>query len=230
MDVNSTVSVARSLYDDNLASKTKEANETKAQTPANDVKPAALYEKSQDKAVGQNTGQYPVDRSKVMQMINESEQQVKSIRKLFESLVLKQGQKSILANGSDKTEKTEKSDNSELDKVYGDIMSVVNGIRNGSVQVDEETRLKAQEDISEDGYYGVKNTSGRILDFAKAISGGDPSKIEKLRDAVKKGFDAVEKMWGDELPQISKSTYDAVMKGFDDWANESKGANNTGTL
>jgi hypothetical protein len=88
------------------------------------------------------------------------------------------------------------------------------------LEVDDETRAQMEQDISEDGYYGVKQTSERILDFAKALSGGDPSKIDMLRDAVQKGFDAAEKQWGDKLPEISYKTLDAVMKGFDEWAAE----------
>lgn len=83
---------------------------------------------------------------------------------------------------------------------------------------------KAQEDIGENGYYGVKQTSQRILDFAKAITGGDPSKIGKMRDMAQKAFDDVAKLVGgwDNLPDVSKQTYEAVMKGFDEWAAASK--------
>ena len=77
-----------------------------------------------------------------------------------------------------------------------------------------------KEDISEDGYYGVKKTSQRILDFAKAITGGDPSKIEKMREMAQQAFDSVRELMGGELPEISQQTYDAVMKGFDEWAAE----------
>lgn len=64
----------------------------------------------------------------------------------------------------------------------------------------------------------MKQTSGRILDFAKALTGGDPDKVEDMRKAFEKGYKQAEKTWGGELPDISKQTYDAVMKGFDDMA------------
>lgn len=88
--------------------------------------------------------------------------------------------------------------------------------------IDQLSQEKAQEMISEDGYWGVNQTSQRIMDFAMAISGGDPSKIDLLRDAVEDGFKQAEKLWGGELPEISQQTYDKVMKGFDDWAASSK--------
>ena len=91
-----------------------------------------------------------------------------------------------------------------------------------SLSVEDQERLiaKAQEDIGENGYYGVKQTSERILDYAKAITGGDPSKIEQMREMAQKAFDSVRDLMGGELPEISQQTYDAVMKGFDEWAAE----------
>ena len=73
----------------------------------------------------------------------------------------------------------------------------------------------------EDGYWGVEQTSERILDFAKALSGNDPDKADLLLDAFKKGFKEATKTWGDELPDISKRTYDAVLEKFDKWKNGS---------
>ncbi len=87
-----------------------------------------------------------------------------------------------------------------------------------NLTVDEATRNAAAESIADDGFWGVEATAQRILDFAKAISGGDPSKIEELRSAVQKGFKAAESLWGGELPGISGQTYDRVMAGFDEWA------------
>ncbi|MBF4693721.1 hypothetical protein [Fusibacter ferrireducens] len=87
------------------------------------------------------------------------------------------------------------------------------------VKIDAETRAKAQENISEDGYWGVKATSKRILDFAKAISNGDPSKVEMLRESFKTSYEEVKKHFGGKLPEISQKTYDAVMAGFDEWQN-----------
>lgn len=93
------------------------------------------------------------------------------------------------------------------------------GIQDGSIKVDEATAKQAAEDVSEDGYWGVKQTSERILDFAKALSGGDSAKAEEMRNAIEKGFKEASKLWGGDLPEISQQTYDAVMKGIDDWKN-----------
>ena len=87
--------------------------------------------------------------------------------------------------------------------------------------ISPEDQAAAQEAISEDGYWGVKQTSERIVSFAKALVGGDPSRVEEMRDAFVKGYQAAEKAWGGSLPEISRQTYDAVMKLFDEWAGKS---------
>lgn len=89
----------------------------------------------------------------------------------------------------------------------------------GDFTVDAETKAKAQADIAEDGYWGVEQTSDRILDFAKALAGDDPEKADQMLEAFKKGFEQATKSWGKELPDISKNTYDSVLKKFDDWKN-----------
>lgn len=85
--------------------------------------------------------------------------------------------------------------------------------------IDQLSQQQAQELISEDGYWGVEKTATRILDFAKALTGGDPSKIESMKNAFQKGFDQAEKLWGGKLPEISYQTHEKVMKGFEEWAN-----------
>ena len=95
-------------------------------------------------------------------------------------------------------------------------------LRTGNFTVDAATKAQAQADIAEDGYWGVNQTSDRIIDFAKALCGGDPDKIEEMREAFEKGFKQAEKTWGGELPEISQKTYDAVMEKFDTWKNESE--------
>lgn len=87
------------------------------------------------------------------------------------------------------------------------------------LSIDETARAEAEKMIGEDGEWGVDKTAARILDFAKAISGGDPSKIDLLRNAVEKGFDEAARLWGGDLPEISQKTYDKVMEGFDAWKN-----------
>ena len=109
---------------------------------------------------------------------------------------------------------------------YGKANDIWSFLASGNFKVDPATRAQAQADIAEDGYWGVSKTSQRILDFATALTGGDPDKIEDMRSAFKKGFAQAEKQWGGKLPDISQKTYDAVMKGFDDMAEKAQKAQN----
>ena len=95
-------------------------------------------------------------------------------------------------------------------------------IAQGKFSVDAETRAAAKDAISEDGYWGVKQTSERFIKYAKALTGGDPAKAEAMREAFQKGYKEAEKAWGGSLPELSQKTYDATMKLFDDWANEAQ--------
>lgn len=76
---------------------------------------------------------------------------------------------------------------------------------------------KAKEDISEDGYWGIKQTSQRLFDFASALAGDDPDKMKEMQDAMEKGFKEAMGAWGDELPDISKDTLAAANKMFDEY-------------
>jgi hypothetical protein len=92
-----------------------------------------------------------------------------------------------------------------------------NILRSGNFKADPETIAQAKEDISEDGYWGVKQTSDRLVSFAQALSGNDPEKADKMIAAVKKGFDQASKTWGGELPSICKDTLDTTVKKLEDW-------------
>ena len=87
----------------------------------------------------------------------------------------------------------------------------------GNVKVDAATRAQAQKDISEDGYYGVKQTSQRLFDFAQALAGDDVDKMKEMQKAMEKGFKQATKTWGRELPSICKETMNAANKLFEDY-------------
>ncbi|MDE7253951.1 MAG: hypothetical protein K2O32_13555 [Acetatifactor sp.] len=101
---------------------------------------------------------------------------------------------------------------------YGKANNIWQFLKSGNYTVDAATKAQAQADIAEDGYWGVNQTSDRIISFATALTGGDPSKIEEMRAAFQKGYQKAEKTWGGSLPDISQRTYDAVMKKFDELA------------
>ena len=143
---------------------------------------------------GQETfGTYKIDRQKLNQLKLDFMKNTDSFKEMVRSMIEKQGYK---------------------------VNEVLKAIEDGEtplIEIDGETRAKAQEAISENGYWGVSQTSSRLLEFAKTVSGGDPSKIETLRSAFKEGFEQAKEAFGGELPEISQQTYDKVMEGFDAW-------------
>ncbi len=152
---------------------------------------AAVYEPS-DKAQTAETGKiYKPDTALVDKLKAEADARTESLRSLVEKLLGQQATK------------------------YGEATDIWSFLKDGEYEVDPETKAQAQADIAEDGYWGVEKTSDRILQFATALTGGDPDKLDMMVDAFKKGYEQAEKTWGGELPEISQKTYDAVLEKFD---------------
>ena len=100
--------------------------------------------------------------------------------------------------------------------------SIWRTLASGKFTVDAATKAQAQKDISEDGYWGVKQTSQRLFDFASALAGDDVDKMKEMQAAMEKGYKQATKTWGRELPSISKETIDAANKLFEDYYNSKK--------
>lgn len=87
----------------------------------------------------------------------------------------------------------------------------------GNFTVDEAAKAQAQKDIAEDGYFGVKQTSERLFDFASALAGDDVERMKKMQEAMHKGFEDATGVWGKELPEISKDTIKAADQLFEEY-------------
>ena len=77
---------------------------------------------------------------------------------------------------------------------------------------------QAKKDVADGGYWSAENTSDRLVEFAKAISGGDVKQKDALVASIKEGFKQAEELWGGKLPQISQDTYRLTMEKLDNWA------------
>ena len=183
-------------YQANQATSTKAAEEnTSAKTSEDKNDTGVVYESSKNAST--STGKtYTQNTKLVNQMKADAEAHAQQLQNIVSQLMNKQGQTYNTANG---------------------IWSFLAG---GNFTVDAATKAQAEKDIAEDGYWGVEQTSNRIIDIATALTGGDPDQIEEMREAFKKGYKMAEKTWGGELPDISKRTYDAVMEKFDKLAEE----------
>lgn len=195
--------VGSSTYTSELAAKVKgtstdkDVTASESTTETSDV--GVVYEPSKETTQTSTKKNTKVDSETIAKLKADADQRLSQLKGIVEQLITKQGK------------------TSETASIWSQFRQ---GVLDGSITVDEATAKQAQEDISEDGYWGVKQTSERILDFAKALTGGDASKVEEMRKAIEKGFSQAAKLWGDELPEISQKTHDAVMKGLDEWAKQ----------
>lgn len=153
----------------------------------------AVYEKSSASKASSKNGIYSKSDI-VARMKKDTETRTAQLKSLVEKMMASQGNK------------------------IGQADDMWRFLAKGNFTVSADVKAQAQADIAEDGYWGVKQTSDRIVEFAKALTGGDSSKAEEMRAAFEKGFKAATGAWDSKLPGISQQTYDAVMEKFDDWA------------
>ncbi len=96
-------------------------------------------------------------------------------------------------------------------------MNLAKTFRGAAAMASPEDIANAKQSISEDGYWGVNQTSDRLVSMAIALSGGDTAKADEMMAAIEKGYDKATKAWGEKLPQICQDTMDATRQKMDDW-------------
>ena len=200
MAINSinTVTAAAAASTQTTTKSAEKTSETTKKAASSKTSSGVIYEKSSDsrtdKASNKTTSK--TDNAAIVAKLKaDAEQRTAQLRSIVEQMMTKQG------------------------VAIGTADSMWSFLAKGNFTVDEATRAQAQADIADDGYWGVDQTSDRILDFAKALSGNDPEKADLLLDAFKKGFKEATKSWGQDLPDISQRTYDAVVEKFNKWKN-----------
>ncbi len=187
--VTSTQAAAAYSYNSTSAAKEKTSAEEAATKTTEDT--GVIYEHSTDTNTSSTKKTYKPDTALINKLKADADARTSQLRSLVEQMMGKQA------------------------TTYGNANDIWSFLRSGNYTVDPATKAQAQADIAEDGYWGVTQTSDRIIQFATALTGGDPDKIEAMRDAFKKGYAQAEKTWGGSLPEISQKTYDAVMEKFD---------------
>lgn len=169
-------------------SKTAETKQTQA-APETD---AVVYEKSSETDKQKtNLSERKVDQETIDRLKADAEERTAQLRGLVEKLLLKQAGTASNAEG------------------------LANVFR--KLEVDKETVEQAKADIAEDGYWGVEQTSDRLLSFAKALAGDDKNLAGQMVDAFKKGYEQAEGAWGEKLPELSQKTYDKTLEKMQEW-------------
>jgi hypothetical protein len=88
-----------------------------------------------------------------------------------------------------------------------------------NLTVTPQESAEAADSIAEGGEWSVNAVADRIMNMAYALSGGDESKLQTLKDAVlegfkQAGFDSEDRS---TMPAITGQTYDEILKRFDEW-------------
>ena len=194
MDMNaiSNVTTATSVNTTSALAKKAAEEVPSAKTPAEEA--GVVYEKGKE---NEKVTSAKDNKAIIAKLKADAEERTAQLRSIVEQLITKQG----TAFG--------KATDDEMWKF----------LAKGEFTVSADVKAQAEADIAEDGYWGVEQTSDRILDFAKALAGNDPDKAEEMLEAFKKGFKEATKAWGGELPEISQTTYDAVLEKFESWKN-----------
>ena len=69
--------------------------------------------------------------------------------------------------------------------------------------------------VSEDGFFGVSQTSERIAQFVIAGAGSDEELLREGKKGVLQGFKEAEAIWGGKLPDIAYETIDKAVAMID---------------
>lgn len=190
MDINGISQAMAANYENAKIGKDTEKKNTETVDNAVAESAAAAYEKS-DAAEKKQPVKY--DAATIEKMKAEAEMKTAQLRSLVEKMLLKQGQKfTTLADAFDM-------------------------IKEGTIEVDDETAAEAAKEVADDGYWGIEQTSERMFSFAKALAGNDPTKADSMLEALQKGYDEAAKQWGGELPEICQKTLEATKKKLTDW-------------
>lgn len=189
MNVNG-ISNQTSTY---VAYKSTEQKAAATETEGKQTEVSAVYEPSAETEKTDTVTAKQKNEAIISRLKADAEARTQQLQQLVQQMISKQG------------------------NAYGQANDMWKFLASGNFTVDAQTKAQAQADIAEDGYWGVKQTSERIFDFAKALSGGDMDKMKEMQAAFEKGFKQATKTWGKELPQISQDTRSAVNKLFEDF-------------
>ena len=72
--------------------------------------------------------------------------------------------------------------------------------------ITELSSAEAKELVSDEGFFGVIETSSRVSSFVIDMAGNNLEGLQEARKGIVQGFEQAEQMWGGELPEISYET------------------------
>ena len=103
----------------------------------------------------------------------------------------------------------------DFESQYKDFQSFLNDVGYEGKPIASLSQNEAAELVSEDGLFGIKQTSERIANFVINGSNGNEEMMRAGREGMIQGFKEAEAMWGGELPEISQKTMQAAIEMVD---------------
>jgi hypothetical protein len=112
------------------------------------------------------------------------------------------------------------SDNDKFKSDYEEFQSFLKEVGYDGKAIADLSQEEAKELISEEGLFGIEQTSQRIANFVISGAGGDENKFRAGRDGMIQGFKDAKKMWGEKLPEISQKTMQKTIELVDSAMNK----------
>ena len=88
--------------------------------------------------------------------------------------------------------------------------------------ITELSQDEAKELVSDEGYFGVTQTSDRVSNFVFNFAGDNLEVLQKGREGIVKGFEEAKELFGGELPEISYKTQERTLALIDEKINSLK--------
>lgn len=187
-------------YTTQVSAEPVQANAADAKKPVKATEPeateAAVYEKSEEpkKATYSINKMSEEDRAALVEQLKQAQQdRINQLSELVRKMFNQQADNANITN-------------------LADLFSEEN-----LKKVSPEEIEQAKKDVAEDGYWGVKQTSQRLFDFASALAGDDVEKMKEMQAAMEKGYKQATKAWGKDLPDLCKDTLNAANQLFEDY-------------
>ena len=100
-------------------------------------------------------------------------------------------------------------------QAYKEFQSFLSEVGYEGKAIAELSQDEAAELVSEDGLFGITQTSERIANFVINGAGDDADRMRAGREGMLLGFSQAEEMWGGALPEISQQTMKAAIEMVD---------------
>ena len=110
----------------------------------------------------------------------------------------------------------EKVQKSDIELEYQEFQEFLKNIEYEGKPIASLSEEEAAELVSDDGFFGIPQTSERIAQFVIHGAAGDEALLREGRKGILQGFKEAEEIWGGKLPDIAYETIEKAVEILDD--------------